>query len=176
MCPLRGDIMFHVTNKGRSSSLGGATGDGCCERRLLKLKKEVLEEDFEVLFKAALEEVVERVDGVEEEEEAEAGEGPCRRDMLGRDSFEGTGWASSSSGSSSSPSLSSSVSSTPSISLSSSRSSPSCISGSWSSSSFSSVSAALDLVSASYRAHRSSTCRYPSGSRSSRSAVRISKQ
>lgn len=72
--PLRGDIVFHVTNKG-CSSLGGAAGDACCERRLPKLKKEVLEEDFELLSKVALEEVVERVDGVEEEDEAEAGDG-----------------------------------------------------------------------------------------------------
>ena len=94
--PLRGDIVFHVTNKGcSSSSLGGAAGDGCCERRLPKLKKEVLEEDFEVLSKVVLEDVVERVDGVEEDEEAEAGEAACRRDMLGRESFEGIGWASS---------------------------------------------------------------------------------
>lgn len=123
--PLRGDIVFQVTNKGYSSSLGGAAGDGCCERRLPKLKKDVLEEDFEVLSKAALEDVVEREDGVEEDEEAEAGDGACRRDMLGRDNFEGTGWASSSGGSLFSPSSSSSVSSTPSISLSSSKPSPS---------------------------------------------------
>ena len=50
-----------------------------------------MEDDLEVLSKAALEEVVEREDGVEEEEEAEAGDGACRRDMLGRDNFEGTG-------------------------------------------------------------------------------------
>ena len=148
--PLRGDIVFHVTNKGCSSSLGGGAGDGCCERRLPKLKKEVLEEDFEVVSKAALEEVVEREDGVEEAEEAEAGEEACRRDMLGRDSFEGACWASSSGGASSSPSSSSSASSNPSISLSSSKSSRPCRSGSWSSSSSSSISVALDLVSASY--------------------------
>ena len=124
--PLRGDILFHVTNKGCSSSLGGAAGDDCCERRLPKLKKEVLEEDFDVLSKVTLEDVVEREDGVEEDEEAEAGEGACRRDMLGRESFEGVGWASSCRGSSSSPSSSSSLSSTPSISLSSSWSSVSC--------------------------------------------------
>ena len=119
--PLRDDIVFQVTNKGYSSSLGGAAGDGCCERRLPKLKKEVLDEDFEALSKAAVEDVVER----EEEEDAEAGDEACRRDMLGRDNFEGTGWASSSGGSSFSPSSSSSVSSTPSISLSSSKPCPS---------------------------------------------------
>ena len=140
--PLRGDIVFHVTNKGCSSSLGGAAGDGCRERRLPKLKKEDFEEDFELLSKATLEEVVEREDGVEEEEDAEAGEAACRRDTLGRDSFEGMGWASSRRGSSPSPSSSSSSSdsSTPSISLSSgSSSSPP-----------SSVSVALVLVSVSY--------------------------
>ena len=122
--PLRDEIVFHVTNKGCSSSLGGAAGDGCCERRLPKLKKDDLEEDLELLSRAALEEVVDREDGVEEEEEAEAGDEACRRDMLGRDGFEGKGWTSSSGGSS--PSSSSSpASSDPSISLSSSKSSPS---------------------------------------------------
>ena len=115
--------MFHVTNKGCSSSLGGAAGDGCWERRLPKLKKEDLEEDFEVLSKAALEDVAEREDGVEDDEEAEAGDGACRREILGRGSFEGTGWASSSSGPSSSSSSSRSASSNPSTSLSSSESS-----------------------------------------------------
>ena len=117
--------MFHVTNNGCSSSLGEAVGDGCRERRLPKLKKEVLEEDLEALSMVALEEVVERVEGVEEEEEAEAGDGAWRRDMLGRDSFEGVVWASSSGCSSSWSSSSSSSSSSPSTSLSSSKSSPS---------------------------------------------------
>lgn len=149
LCPLRDDTVFHVTNNGYSSSLGGTVGDGCCERRLPKLKKEVLDEDLEVLSKAAMEEVVEREEGVDEEEEAEAGDGACRREMLGRDSFEGAGWASSSDGSassslSSSSSPSPSPSSSPSISLSSSKSTPSSRSGSCSSSSSSSV--ALDLV------------------------------
>ncbi len=148
--PLLGDTVFQVTNKGCSSSLGGAAGDGCCERRLPKLKKEVLEEDFEALSKARLEEVVEREEGVEEEDEAEAGDGARRRVMLGRGSFEGTGWASSGCGSLSSRSGSSSASSDSSISLSSSRSSPSCRPGSCSSSSFSVLPAALDLVDASY--------------------------
>ena len=72
--------------------MGGAAGDGCCERRLPKLKKEVLEEDLDVLSKVTLEDVVEREDGVEEEEEADAGEEACRRDMVGRESFsEGIG-------------------------------------------------------------------------------------
>lgn len=111
--PLRGDIVFHVTNNGCSSSLGGAVGDGCRERRLPKLKKEVFDEDLEVLSKVALEEVAER-----EEEDAEAGDGAWRRDILGRESFEGAGWTSSSGGSSSSSSDSSSSSSGPPISLS----------------------------------------------------------
>lgn len=144
--PLRGDTVFHVTNRGCSSSLGGAAGDGCCELRLPKLKKEVLDEDFEVLSRAVLEEVVEREEGVEDEE-AEAGETACRRDMLGRDSFEGIGWASSWRGSWSPPSSSPSVSSTPSISPSSPWSS---VSSNFSSSLPSSTSVALDLVSASY--------------------------
>ena len=142
-------MMFHVTNKGYSSSLGGAAGDACCERRLPKLKKEVLDEDLEELFKAALEEVVERDEGVDEEEEAEAGDGACRRDMLGRDSFEGAGCTSSSdSSASSSPSSPSppSSSSSPSISLSSSNSSPSRRSESCTSTSSCSVSVALDSV------------------------------
>lgn len=143
--PLRGDIVFHVTNRGcasSSSSLVGAAGDGCWERRLPKLKKEVLDEDFELLSSAKFEEVVEREDGVEEEEEAEAGDAACRRDMLGRESLEGIGCAISRRGSSFSPSSSSSSSdpsSTRSSSLSS-RSSPSS----------SSVVVALDLVSVSY--------------------------
>lgn len=133
--------MFHVTNKGcSSSSLGGAAGDGCCERRLPKLKKEVLDEDFELLSNATLEEVVEREDGVEEEEEADAGEAACRRDILGRDNFEGIGCAISRRGSSSSPSSSSSSDPWPTRSTSLS----SC------SSSSSSVAVALDLVSVSY--------------------------
>ena len=122
LIPLLGDIVFHVTNKGCSSSLGRVVGEGCCERRLPKLKKEVLEEDFEVLSKAALEDVVEMEDGVEEEEEAEAGDGACRRDMLGRrDNLEGTGCAISSDGSLPPPFWSSSVSSNPSTSLSPAR-------------------------------------------------------
>ena len=127
--------------------MGGAAGDGCCERRLPKLKKEILEEDLEVLSNVVFEDVVEREDGVEEEEEAEAGEAACRRDMLGREIFEGVGWASSCRGSSSSPSSSSPDPSTPSISLSSPWSS---VSWSLESSSSPSVSVALDLVSASY--------------------------
>ena len=147
--PLRGEIVFHVTNKG-CSSFRGAAGDGCCERRLPKLKNEVLDEDFEVLSRATLDEVVEREDGVEADEEAETGEGTCRRDMLGRGSLEGVGWAMSSEGSSSSESWSPSTSSDSSISLSSSKLSPSCRSGSCSSSSPSSDVMALDLVTASY--------------------------
>ena len=89
--PVRDDIVFHVTNKGCSSSLGGAAGDGCLERRLPRLKKEVLDEDFDVLSRPVLEEVVEREEGVEEDDEAEAGEAACRRDMLGRDNLEDVG-------------------------------------------------------------------------------------
>ncbi len=73
-------MVFHVTKRGCSSSFGGA-GEGCL--LLPKLKKEELDEDLLLSPRAALEEVVESDEGVENADEAEAGDGTCRRDMLG---------------------------------------------------------------------------------------------
>ena len=59
-------------------------GEGCFERPVEK--KEDLEEDLEVLSRAIWEDVVEREEGVEEEDEeveAEAEERAWRRDRLG---------------------------------------------------------------------------------------------
>ena len=79
--PLRGETVFQVTKRGCSSVFGTA-GEGCLERP--KEKKDELDEDLELPPRAALEEDVEReVEGVEDEEEAEAGESACKRDMLG---------------------------------------------------------------------------------------------
>lgn len=79
-----------------------------------KEKKEELDEDLELPPKAVLDEVVDREDGVEEEEDADAGEGACSREMLGKRSFAflgfdtSSGWISASLSSVPSPRLTSS--------------------------------------------------------------------
>lgn len=62
--------------------MGGAAGEGCCERRLPKEKNEVLEEDLDASPRATLDDVVDSEDGVEDDE-PDAGERACRRLMLG---------------------------------------------------------------------------------------------
>ena len=165
----RGEMVFQVTKRGYSSSLCRAAGEGCWERRLPKEKNEVLDEDLDASPRAARDEAVEREDGVEDDEPDE-GEGAWRRLIVGRRRPESAGF-----GGSSSASSSSSPSSRPSISPSlSPKSSPSC--GAGSSSSGFSVSTALSLLRDWYCVQRSCTRVYSSGSRSSRSAARISKQ
>ena len=72
LCPLRWLTVFHVTKSGCSSSFCGS-GEGCFD--LPKLKNELLEEDLLLSPSAALEEVVDRDEGVDDADEAEAGEG-----------------------------------------------------------------------------------------------------
>lgn len=72
------ETVFHVTNRGCSSFRAGED----TERRE-KEKNEELDEDLDVLLKAAWEEVVESEDGVEEVDAVE-GDVFWRRDMLGR--------------------------------------------------------------------------------------------
>ena len=125
----RGEMVFQVTKRGYSSSLGRAAGEGCWDRRLPKEKNEVLEEDLDASPRAARDDAVERDDGVDDDEPDE-GEGAWRRLILGRRRPERAGFV----GGSSSASSSSSPSSRPSISLSlSPKSSSSCEVGSSSS-------------------------------------------
>ena len=67
LCP-RDEMVFHVTKRGYSSSLNREAGEGCWERRLPKEKNEVLDDDLDASPRAAREDVVESVDGVDDEE------------------------------------------------------------------------------------------------------------
>lgn len=97
-------MVFHVTKSGYCSSL--KAGEGCSDRRP-KEKKEVLDEVLEELSsKPKRDEAGENDDGVEEDE-ADAGDGAWRRDILGRRSVDDCLATSSASGSSWSDSSSS---------------------------------------------------------------------
>ena len=168
LCPLRAETVFHVTNSGYSSSLssGVATvaGDGCFERP--KEKNEEFDEDFDLSPRAALDEVVEsEEEGVEADEEPDTGEGACRRDMLG--SCRPALLRELDLGCTNSFSAPLSPASVPPVLLStSSPSSPSCRSAPSSSC----------FCTNWYLFHRTSAWWYSKGSRSSKSAARISKQ
>ena len=72
--------MFHVTKRGYSSAFGSA-GEGCFDRP--KEKNDELDEDLELPPRAAVDEVVDNDEGVDDEEEPEAGDRACSLDMLG---------------------------------------------------------------------------------------------
>jgi len=102
------ETVFHVTKRGCSSSFSGAAGEGCCERRLPKEKNEVLDEDLDASPKAARDEVVDSDEGVEEDD-PEAGDGTCKRLMLGSCRLPRAGFGATISSSSSSSSTFSSI-------------------------------------------------------------------
>lgn len=102
------ETVFHVTKRGCSFWVVGgeededadADADADAGERREKEKNEEMEEDLELSYRAAREEVAEREDGVEELEPVD-GVRFCSRDMLGRWSSERgtgcwTGWSSSS--------------------------------------------------------------------------------
>lgn len=73
LCP-REEMAFQVTKRGCASSLERESGEGCCDRRLPKEKNEVLDEDLDASPRAARDEVVDREEGVDENEPDEVDE------------------------------------------------------------------------------------------------------